>query len=472
MVVDTLFFALLNAAEALIAAGLIERYFGPRFSLNSLREVLGLLIAAIIATAVSGVGGTLGFKFFYSSSAPAVTTWQHWLVSDALGILTVAPLLIGLASAVREPPWRKNLIEGLVGLVAVAVMSGFAVFLPRDPLATIVPVALFFPVLLWLAARCQPVLAAAAAFIVSLTIVWTTTFGIGIFGDASLPISDRILGAQASILAVSLCAFVLAALFAERRANEARLTRSNMLLERERDSKLMNVEAVTASIAHEVRQPLSAIATNSSAALRFLGQTPPNLEEARSALHRIVGDSHRTSEIFNNIRALFASTDSGQEMVDVNQMTIETLSSLKGELINRGIVARINSASNLPLVSGHKGQLQQVVTNLLQNAIEAMENTEITRRLLQVKTKRYDNDTIIVEVKDSGPGVDPKVLEHIFDAFVTTKASGMGLGLAICRLIVERHGGKLYASSDEETGALFQFTLPIEHGNVGSAVAE
>ena len=234
----------------------------------------------------------------------------------------------------------------------------------------------------------------------------------------------------------------------------------------------MNMEAVTASIAHEVRQPLAAITTNSGAALRFLGQTPPDLEEARAALHRIVGNSHRTSEIFNNVRALFASTDSGQELVDVNQMTIEVLSSLKEELGNHGIVARINSASNLPLVRGHKGQLQQVVTNLLQNAIEAMANIEIARRLLKVETKRYDNDTVIVEVEDSGPGVDPKVLEHIFDAFVTTKASGMGLGLAICRLIVERHGGKLSASSDEKTGALFQFTLPIEHANVGPAVAE
>src|SRR5262249_47648780 len=170
----------------------------------------------------------------------------------------------------------------------------------------------------------------------------------------------------------------------------------NMLLERERDSKLMNMEAVTASIAHEVRQPLAAIATNGGAALRFLGQTPPDLEEARSALRRIVDNNHPTSEIFNNVRALFASSDIGRELVDVNQMTLEVLSSLKEELRNHGIVARINSASNLPLVRGHKGQLQQVVTNLLQNAIEAMANIEIARRLLRVETKRYDNEMVIV----------------------------------------------------------------------------
>ena len=171
------------------------------FQPQPLRHVLGLLAAAIVGTAVSGVGGTLGFKYLHGSTAPALTTWQHWFASDALGILAVAPLLIGLASAAREPPPRSELIEGLVALAALAVMSGLVIFLPREPWATAVPIALLFPMLLWLAARCRPVFAAAAAFIVALTIVWTTTFGIGIFGDPSLPIADRILGAQAGILA-------------------------------------------------------------------------------------------------------------------------------------------------------------------------------------------------------------------------------------------------------------------------------
>lgn len=138
-----------------------------------------------------------------------------------------------------------------------------------------VPAALLFPVLLWLAARCRPVFAAGGAFIVSLTIVWTTIFGIGHFGDADSPIKDRVLEAQAVILVVTLGAFVLAALFSERRESEARLARSNLQLERERDNKLMNAQAITASIAHEIRQPLSAIVLNGSAALRFLGKAPP-----------------------------------------------------------------------------------------------------------------------------------------------------------------------------------------------------
>jgi PAS domain S-box-containing protein len=216
-------FAVCNAGEAIITAWLIERHFGPRFTLDRLSGVLGLLAAAIIGTAISGIGGTAAFKYLQSSTAPILTTWQHWFGSDALGIVTVAPLLIGLASTAREPPPRGELIEGTLALVVLAMMSALVIFLPREPWATVVPIALLFPVLLWLSARCRPVFAAAAAFIVALTIVWTTTFGIGYFGDATLPMTERILGAQAGILTASLCAFVLAALFAERRRSEAAL---------------------------------------------------------------------------------------------------------------------------------------------------------------------------------------------------------------------------------------------------------
>jgi PAS domain S-box-containing protein len=220
---SSIVFAVCNAAEALITAWLIARQFGSRFTLDRLANVLGLLAAAIVGTAISGIGGTAGFKYLQSSTAPILTTWHHWFASDALGIVTVAPLLIGLASAAREPPPRGELIEGTLALIVLAMMSGLVIFLPRQPWATVVPIALLFPVLLWLSARCRPVFAAAAAFIVALTIVWTTTFGIGYFGDATLPMADRILGAQAGILAASLCAFVLAALFAERRHSEAAL---------------------------------------------------------------------------------------------------------------------------------------------------------------------------------------------------------------------------------------------------------
>jgi PAS domain S-box-containing protein len=224
-------FALCNAGEAVLTAWLIERYFGSPFSLDGLRHVLGLLGAAIVATAVSGIGGTLGFALFHGGSASIFVTWQEWFASDALGIVTIAPLVIGLASAAREPPARNETIEGLIALASLIVMSVIVIALPPKPWTTVVPIALLFPVLLWIAARCRPVFAAAAAFIVTLAIVWTTTIGIGHFGDPGVPIADRVLAARAGILAVALCAYVLAALFAERRQHEVALAESEARLQ-------------------------------------------------------------------------------------------------------------------------------------------------------------------------------------------------------------------------------------------------
>jgi two-component sensor histidine kinase/integral membrane sensor domain MASE1 len=216
-------FALCNAGEALLAGWLIQRYFGSDFDLDRLTHVMGLLAAAIVATAVSGIGGTAGFLFFHSSSAPILSTWEHWFASDALGILTVAPLIIELASIGRQPPSRSEFIEGTVALVVVAAASTAVVLLPQGHWGILVPIALLFPLLLWLAARCRPIFSAAAAFIIAFTLVWMTTFGIGYFGESFMPVEQRILGAQAGILAISLCALVLASLFAERRHHEAAL---------------------------------------------------------------------------------------------------------------------------------------------------------------------------------------------------------------------------------------------------------
>ncbi len=217
-------FAFCNAGEALFTAWLIERYFGSAFSIGSLRNVLGLLAAAVVATAASGIGGIVAFKFFHSPTAPIWTIWQHWFASDALGIITFAPMVIGLAEALREPPPRNEILEGVVALVALVVMIVVIITsLPPEPWQTVRPGALVFPILLWLTARCRPVFAAAAAFIVSLTVIWAITFGIGHFGDPARPIGERILGEQVAILGFALCAYVLAALFAERRQAEGRL---------------------------------------------------------------------------------------------------------------------------------------------------------------------------------------------------------------------------------------------------------
>jgi signal transduction histidine kinase len=459
-------FALCNAGQVLLMSVLIERYFGSAFSLGSLRQVLGLVAAAIVGTAAAAIGGTAGVVLVEGSTAPALTIWYHWLTSNVPGIVAVAPLLIGLVSAVRDPPPRSEIIEGVVVLAALTALSGLIIFLPREPWV----IGLLFPLLLWLAARCRPVFAAAAAFITALTIVWTTTFSIGMFGQENLPMAERVLAAQAAILAVSLCAIVLASLFSERRESEARLARSNMMLQRERNNKLMNIDAITSAIVHEVRQPLAAIATNGSAGIRWLTKTPPDFDEVRAAMTRIVRDSHRASQVLESIRALFKSADLEVQPVDLNGIALGALDLLRGELTDHGVITRTELAPELPLVGGHSGQLQEVMLNLVRNAIDAMDSITDRARVLRVRTECDGRDAIVVSVEDSGPGIDPKKVDSIFDAFVTTKPHGMGLGLAICRMIISRHEGQLSASAENKSGALFQFTLPIKSA-VGDSTA-
>jgi signal transduction histidine kinase len=243
------------------------------------------------------------------------------------------------------------------------------------------------------------------------------------------------------------------------------------MLERERDNKLMNVQAATATMAHEVKQPLAVISLKGEAAQQLLKHAQPDLEKVRSALVSIVANSHRASQLLNNTRALFARTDKGHDSIDVNKVALQVLRLLREQSKAHGVMTHVEFASDLPLIVGHKGQLQEVVINLCQNAIEAMRAIKDGPRMLQLRTKRRGDDAIVFEIEDSGPGIDPADLNSIFDAFFTTKSHGMGLGLAICRMIIERHGGRLSASSDGTNGALFQVILPTRELHADNARA-
>jgi signal transduction histidine kinase len=456
---SAIIFAICNAGEAVLVAGIIEVVFGFSFSLDSVRRVLGLIAATTVGTAISGIGGTLGFVLFHHSMASSLTIWQHWFASDAIGIITVAPVLIGLLSVSRDPPPRIEVIEGSVALAILATVCVLNTLTPEQPWAAVITIISIFPLLLWVAARCRVVFAAIASFIIALAIVWTTTFDIGILGNSYLPITERILAAQASILTVSLCALVLAALFAERKANEVRLARSNAMLERERDNKFMNLEAMAGAIAHEVRQPLAAIEMHGAAALRFLVSTPPNFDEVQSALGDIVNESRRASDIFDSIRALFGKTDPTKQPVDVNEVALEALRNLTREINVHEVVVRTKFSFDLPPVMGNKSQLQEVIINLVRNAIEAMTDIKYEQRTLKIATGR-DGEAISLEVEDAGPGIAPGKLHDIFDAFVSTKPHGMGLGLAICRMIVNNHEGQISVAPAHPHGAIFRVCLP------------
>jgi signal transduction histidine kinase len=259
-------------------------------------------------------------------------------------------------------------------------------------------------------------------------------------------------------LALVTSTVVLVILLAEMARLYALLARSNVMLRREQNNKLISLEALAASISHEVRQPLAGISLRGDALLRFVEGTPPKLDKIRSAAEEIIAAAHRASQILDDIRYLFGSAERAQSPVDINDLAVKALRTLDSELKSRNVVTRTQLASQLPLVMGHNGQLQEVVVNLMQNAVDAMDSVNNDRRVLRIRTE-HTGDAIIVEIEDTGPGIDPKDSDNLFDAFFTTKPHGMGLGLAICRMIVERHKGQLTVSSAHPHGAIFRIML-------------
>jgi signal transduction histidine kinase len=276
--------------------------------------------------------------------------------------------------------------------------------------------------------------------------VTTTRYSVGFY-------AGRAFSLLTSMIIISLLLKEMIALY-------ARLARANIVLARERENKLMSFEAITAAIAHQINQPLAAIAANGETVLEYLQQTPSDLRKIRAIANDIVNDSYNASSAFDGVRALFGRADQQRRPTNMNEIVVDTLQSLRGELTDHGVITRLELAPALPLVDGNGNQLQQVILNLVHNAVEAMNATTNGSRVLQLASKRHGRGAIAVTVQDSGPGIDPRHLGNVFDAFVTTKAHGMGLGLAICRMIAERHGGQLTGSSNGN-GAVFELVLPI-----------
>ena len=223
--------------------------------------------------------------------------------------------------------------------------------------------------------------------------------------------------------------------------------------------RVMIMGELTASIAHEINQPLAAVVANANACFRWLANPTPNLDEARDAISRIVRDGNRASDVIRRIRALVQKGDTEKTLLDINEVIQEVVSLTHSEIQKSGVVLKMNLAASLPRVSGDRIQLQQVILNLVMNAIEAMNTVTDRPREMIIRSSAHESDKVLVAVQDSGVGIDSQNLDKIFDTFYTTKSQGMGMGLAISRSIVENHGGRLWAVPNDGPGATFQFTL-------------
>jgi signal transduction histidine kinase len=227
-----------------------------------------------------------------------------------------------------------------------------------------------------------------------------------------------------------------------------------------RVSRLATMGAMVASIAHEIRQPLAALVANSHAGTRWLEKAEPNLEEARAALTNIAKDGHRANEVIISISTMFKKNANQRVPVDTNEIVNDVLNLSRGELRSRKIALYKSLASDLPQIPADPVQLREVLLNLIMNAAEAMNTTDETRRFLTIASATAEN-AISITVEDSGIGIDAKNAEQIFEAFFTTKPTGMGMGLAICRSIIAAHGGRLWASPGTSSGTIFHVILPI-----------
>jgi signal transduction histidine kinase len=446
-----------------------------QFSIYRSRAVL-LLATGYLFTAFIVIPHALTFPGAFSptgllGAGPQTTAWLYifWHLTFAIGLILYA----WLKDEAPPPQAARNPI-GVTIAACVSVTLGLVCalvwlttagdrFMPRlfvtptelTTLGTYTPSAVMAVsalalIVLWLRRR-------------SVLDLWLIVVASSLIGELALTVVRFSLGFYASrVFSLVTSTIVLFILLAESTRLYARLAEAHMALRRESANKMMNIGAVVASLAHEVRQPLTAIVMRADVAARDLERTPPRIEKVQSALDHIVADGERISQTFDNIGDLFKNGKRSRVAIDVNDLAMATLRILRDDLREHRVMARTDLMPDPPTIVGHQGQLQEVLMNLIRNAIEAMDTVKAGPRILTLKTYMHGGDCIVIAVEDTGPGIAPDKIDAIFDAFMTTKAKGMGLGLAICRMIAERHGGRLEASSAESGGARFQMTLPVE----------
>ena len=461
---SSVFFAVANAGDAVIIAGLIHRFCGSPFRLNELRRVLELFAATAVAASLSGITGTVGFVLFHGSAASPPVIWFHWFSSDVIGIIAVAPLAIGLASFVRNLPPRREIAEGVFALAVVSLVCALLVFLPNEPWTAVLAIGALCPILLWIASRLRPAFTAVATFIIAITIVWTTTFAIGVFGDLHRSIEERVLEAQATILAITLGALVLAALFSERRLHEsAILEREAHLQDAWKSAELANraKSSFLAAASHDLRQPLQALKL-----LQAALETHHPSDEARKLVAGIGQSLDTMTGILSSLLDL-NRLESGNLRPSMSEFSLnEIIEPLTGDFVapveERGL--RLCVVRSRLIIRSDRRMLSEMIRNLLSNAVRY---TDRGRILLGC---RRAGDNVRIEVWDNGVGITEDQLPHIFDEYYrgtdSAERGGFGLGLAIVKRLGEILDHRVEVRSIPRKGTRFSIEVPCGRSGV------
>jgi signal transduction histidine kinase len=403
-----------NTAIALVCLGgalMLSTRGGRRAPLGA-----QLLACASLAVAMAGLiayaYGAIGVIEFTSASAMAFQTALA-LTSASIGVLWTRPNR-ALAGIITNPTIGGATARGLLPAIVVAT--------------------------------------------VSLGALRVRMAGQGIFDEVTG------LAILVTVMLITLVAVVL--IFAQNlRGMSLRLVQREQalgeaLMKLEHANRVTTMGQLTASIAHEISQPVAATVANAQAALNWLAASPPHLGKVRQMLGYVITDGTRAGDVIDRIRALIKKTPPRRESLGINEVMLQVIALMRGEIAKNRVLVRTQLANGLPLIQADRIQLQQVILNLIVNAIEAMGDCQEKRRELLIATRSDASSNIIVSFRDSGAGLDPKSADRLFEAFYTTKPEGMGMGLAICRSIIEANGGRIWASANKTRGSVIQFTLP------------
>ena len=467
---------IIAAVEFITAVLLFAHY-----AMGSSRGLL-LLAAAYLFAALIVVAHTMTFPGAFTptgllGAGPQTAAWLYvvWhaaVPAAACGYVLLkqrTPAAAGGHSSPGSAIWRSVLL-----VIVAAVAFTWAAIIAADSLPPLLITATTF--------------ASTASFVTALPLV-LSVFALGLLWRRRTSVLDEwlLVAMVASIAETALVVFVgasrytfafyasrplavvaacavLVALISEMTGLYVRLSTAVNALQRERANKLMNLDVVVSSIAHEIKQPLMVITTCATVIDNLLRKPTIDVEEVRLNLRDVSSGSTRIAETIDGLRGLFRNPKEAQQSIDVNSLCLDSLKTLEAELSSQRIAVTTELAADLPPVVGHKAQLREVLVNIVQNAIDALAPLADRARTLRIRTGYGQRNRISILVEDSGVGIEPDRLPSLFTAFITTKKRGMGLGLSLCQMIVDRHNGQLSVSSDVGRGTRFEVTLPFEPG--------
>ena len=456
-----------NVVEAVLAALVVRHVIGARPRFDSLRKMAAFILLVGIMTNAIACASAVSLFLLTGWAVDFWLAWHQRVLAGTFPLITIPPLILlartGQLVRSQRTPLRSYAELGLLttGLLAVGVpvLGWDPQGLGNLPGLLLAPL----PLLLWAAVRLGTGGLSLSLLVVAGIALANGYFGRGPFQTQSS--AGNVLSLQIFLLAISIPLMLLAALVEERGRTEQSLRATERELARV--SRQTTVGAMAASIAHEINQPLSALVTNGSIGLRLLANADSDLDEVREVLKRMIDDGFRASNIISSIRAMFGKERREKSLVSTRDLVSEVLALVRGELESHQVSLQLELHQDLPPVMGDRLQLQQVLLNLIMNAVEAMSSVESRERSLLVKSELHGAGDLLITVEDSGPGIDPNDMNRIFDALFTTKSHGMGLGLSICQSIIASHGGRLWASARVPHGAVFYIQLPS-----GTAVSQ